>query len=231
MKRSLKEKAINLRKQGKTYSEILREIPVAKSTLSLWLRSVSLSRKQEQRLTKKKLAAALRGSQARRAKRLKDTRVIIKDAIHEVSQIKIDREKLLLMGSMLYWAEGDKEKTYGPGVRLGFSNSDPYMIKIFLRWAEQCLKISKDRVTFRIYLHENNQYRTNEVRHYWAEHTGFLIDKFGKIAYKHHKIGSLRKNVGDNYFGLLKVQITQSTNINRRVTGWIQGIVEQCGIV
>ncbi len=37
-----KEKAIALRKQGKTYSEILAKIPVAKSTLSLWLHDVGL---------------------------------------------------------------------------------------------------------------------------------------------------------------------------------------------
>lgn len=30
----LKEKAVELRKSGKTYSEILKEVPVAKSTLS-----------------------------------------------------------------------------------------------------------------------------------------------------------------------------------------------------
>jgi len=30
-----KEKAINLRKKGYSYSEILEEVPVAKSTLSL----------------------------------------------------------------------------------------------------------------------------------------------------------------------------------------------------
>jgi len=41
-----KEKAIKLRKRGFSYSEILREIPVAKSTLSLWLRSVGLAKKQ-----------------------------------------------------------------------------------------------------------------------------------------------------------------------------------------
>ena len=52
-KREEKEKAIKLRKQGKTYSEILSVVPVAKSTLAIWLQSVSLGKKQKQRITKK----------------------------------------------------------------------------------------------------------------------------------------------------------------------------------
>jgi hypothetical protein len=42
-----KEKAIKLRKSGATYSEVLREVPVSKSTLSLWLRDVGLSKTQK----------------------------------------------------------------------------------------------------------------------------------------------------------------------------------------
>lgn len=52
---SIKEKAVSLRKQGKTYAEILKEIPVAKSTLSEWFRDVKLSKPQVQRLTLRKL--------------------------------------------------------------------------------------------------------------------------------------------------------------------------------
>ena len=53
MKLKLKEKAVKFRKQGLSYSEILKQIPVAKSTLSLWLKSVNLSNKQSQRLAEK----------------------------------------------------------------------------------------------------------------------------------------------------------------------------------
>ena len=60
-KREEKEKAINLRKEGKTYSEILSVVPVAKSTLSLWLHSTKLAKKQKQRITEKRLAGSLLG--------------------------------------------------------------------------------------------------------------------------------------------------------------------------
>jgi transposase len=65
-----KEIAIELRRQGYSYSEILKRVPVAKSTLSLWLRSVGLAKQQKQRLTEKRLAALKRGWEACRKKRI-----------------------------------------------------------------------------------------------------------------------------------------------------------------
>ncbi len=69
-KNSQKEKAIALRRKGLSYSEILKEIPVAKSTLSLWLRSVGLAKKQKQRLTEKKRLGQLRGALKRKINRI-----------------------------------------------------------------------------------------------------------------------------------------------------------------
>ena len=61
-----KNKAIELRQKGLSYKEILEQIPVAKSSLSLWLKSVKLSTNQKQRLTDKKRLSALRGAMKRR---------------------------------------------------------------------------------------------------------------------------------------------------------------------
>lgn len=70
MKKTLKLKAILLRKKGFSYSEILQQVPVAKSTLSLWLRSVHLAKKQKQQLTQKKLLAIQKGWEARKKQRI-----------------------------------------------------------------------------------------------------------------------------------------------------------------
>jgi len=67
------EKAIVLRRQCLSYREILNQIPVAKSTLSLWLQSVHLSVPQKQALTQKKLDAARRGAETKRRQRLLST--------------------------------------------------------------------------------------------------------------------------------------------------------------
>src|SRR3989338_516629 len=51
---NLKEKAIRLRKKGLSYKEILQKIPVCKSTISLWVRDVVLTKEQHKRLWEKK---------------------------------------------------------------------------------------------------------------------------------------------------------------------------------
>lgn len=75
-KKNEKEIAISLRKQGKTYGEILKVVKVAKSTLSLWLRSVGLAKEQYQTLTEKKRAAQKRGAEDRRTHRIESTKAI-----------------------------------------------------------------------------------------------------------------------------------------------------------
>lgn len=229
MKEKLKEKAIKLRREGLTYSEILIRIPVAKSTLSDWLHSVGLSKKQKQRLTLKKIEAQKKGSLARRNQRIKITNEIINSARDEIKNIT--KRELWLMGSMLYWAEGAKEKSYRSGSGVIFSNSDPKMVKLFILWLNKCLEIPDEKITFEIYIHRNYAKKINQVVKFWAYITEYSRSKFDKIYYKKHKLNSSRRNQGNNYHGLLRVRIKTSTNTNRKITGWIEGICQQCGVV
>lgn len=50
MKLKEKIRAIKLRKLGKSYSEIRKQVKVSKSTLSLWLRDIKLTPEQEKRI-------------------------------------------------------------------------------------------------------------------------------------------------------------------------------------
>jgi len=127
-----KNKAIKLREQGLSYKEILEKIPVAKSSLSLWLKSVNLTTSQKQRLTDKKLASARRGAQKMKSIRIALTKKIKSKSRKEIG--RLTKRELWLIGIALYWAEGSKEKNYRSGSRTEFSNSDPYMIRIFLKW-------------------------------------------------------------------------------------------------
>jgi hypothetical protein len=218
-----KNKAIILRKKGFSYSEILKEIPIAKSTLSLWLRDVGLSKKQKQKLTEKKLAAMKRGWEACHQKRLKITELIKYEAKREIKSIT--RKDLWLIGTALYWAEGSKEKL--KGTRLDFVNSDPLMVRLFLKWLRKIMKIPEDDIRLSIYLHENNRERKKEVQSYWSQITGFSIANLQSIVWKKHNIKTNRKNIGKSYFGLLRVTVLKSTNLNRKTAGWIEGICQR----
>ena len=224
-----KGKAITLRKKGFSYSEILKEIPVAKSTLSLWLRSVGLAKKQRQRLTEKRLNVLLRGAKAKKDQRLILTKEIKDKAKKEIGELS--KRELWLIGTALYWAEGSKQKEHNVSQVVKFSNSDPLMIRIFLRWLKNICKISKSEIYFRIALHETAINKLAKVQKYWANITGFSINNFGKIDWKKNKINTKRKNIGYKYNGLLNIYIRSSTNLNRKIEGWIEGIYKHCGVV
>jgi len=215
-----KEKAIALRKKGYSYAEILKEVPVAKSTLSLWLRSVGLSKSQKQRLSKKKLAGIQRGGDARRKERVERTKLIKKQAKQELPSI--NKRDLWMVGIALYWGEGTKERQKAVPVELG--NSDPYLIKLFLKWLIEICEVSETDIGFKIYLHENARHKLSKVKKYWSSVTGFSIRDFDKVIWKKHNIKTVRKNVGDNYFGLLTIRVKKSADLNRKITGWIEAI-------
>lgn len=229
MSESLKEKAIRLRRLGLSYSEIRKTVRVAKSTLSLWLRSVGLARRQRQRLTEKRLKAALRGAIARKTQRILLTRQIKNEALSEVKYIS--GRELWLIGVTLYWAEGSKIKDYNPSQSVIFTNSDPNMVRVFLKWLHESLKIPSERIEFEIYIHESYYDRAEGVRKYWQEVTRFPARSFAKIYFKRERKSSRRKNRGKEYNGLLRIRLRRSTDLNRKITGWIEGICHQCGVV
>lgn len=228
-KENLKNKAIQLRKNGKSYSEILKDIPVAKSTLSLWLRSVNLSKRQKQALTLKKLQACWRGGEVKKRDRIERSEKIIEQAKMEID--KITKKDLLLLGTMLYWAEGQKEKEYRPGTGTVFCNSDFLMIKLYLKWLKDCLLISENNLVFEIYIHETYKNNIESVRQFWSEKTGFPIISFKRVYFKKNKLNGNRKNKGLTYNGLLRITVLRSSGLNRKITGWIEGVCKQCGIV
>lgn len=228
-KKSEKILAISLRKEGKTYNEILTVVTVAKSTLSLWLRSVGLAEPQQQRITALKKAAQWNAAHAKRAIRVKRQSLIISNAEKEIVAVS-DRE-LWLIGIALYWAEGSKEKSYSPGTQLSFSNSDPRMIRLFILWLERCASVSRSDITCSIYIHESHRTNTERAVEYWSMHTQFPKENFTQIYFKKNKINTKRRNIGDLYYGLLRVTIAKSSTLNRKIAGWTNGIVTHCGIV
>ena len=227
--KKLKQKAIHLRTKGKTYSEILRVVPVAKSTLSLWLREVGLSFPQKQRITEKRIQGQRNAAAVRRFDRIERQTKLIQMAKLDVDSIS--KRELWLVGIALYWAEGSKEKEYAPGIGISFSNSDARMVAVFIKWLKICGGLTNKDLMLSLYTHESHRDRVSQVCKYWSNFLSLPLSFFKKVYFKKNKINTRRKNTGNLYNGLLRVNIRSSSNLNRKITGWTQGIVENCGIV
>ncbi len=220
-----KLQAIDLRRAGHSYSEILAQIPVAKSSLSLWLRSVGLSKPQKQKLTEKRLAAALRSALKKKEQRIALSHQIKTSAEAEIG--KLSKRELWLIGVALYWAEGSKEKEARPGSPAKFSNSDENMIRFFMFWLVNIVKIPKDRIRPEIYIHETYRDGIARVISFWSKVTTIPESYFKHIYFKKNKINTKRQNTGENYHGVLRLSIKASSELNRKISGWTNGIVNQ----
>lgn len=221
-----KIKAIKLRKEGKTYSEILAEIPIAKSTLSDWLKSVQLAVPQKQRITRKRLAAAQRGATARRNARLNEVDEYVEKGREYTGSISA--RELWLIGVALYWAEGSKQRISGPSTGVMFGNSDAKMIKVFLIWL-RLARIPPASIYFELYIHETRKADTVAFKEWWAKQIGVSVSLIDKVYFKKGNIKTNRTNIKDLYHGLIRIRVKSSTTLNRKINGWIEGVVSSLG--
>lgn len=220
-----KENVIKLRKLGYSYSEILKKVRVSKSSLSSWLRDVKITNSQIERLRSKNANARKLGSLVLKKMRIEKTKRIVDKAKSEI--VDLNDNYLKIIGTILYWAEGSKQKEHNPSKELVFTNSDVNMIKIYLLWLRKCLFTKNENIVFEIYIHETYNKTKNELIRYWSKVTGFPMKNFKKIYFKKNKVNSFRKNRGKEYNGVLRISVKKSTDINRKVMGWIQGICLQ----
>ena len=226
MKFEEKQKAIKLRKAGKTYSEILAEIPIAKSTLSEWLKSVQLAKSQKQRITKKRRDSALRGARIRHETRIAEVKALEQKGLTDVD--KVSARELWLIGVVLYWAEGSKQYDHSPSTGVTFNNSDSRMLLVFLKWLAQ-MKVPASAICFELYVHETRKSDVPAFRSWWARELNISPHKLDRVYFKKGNPKTKRKNIADLYHGLIRIKVNSSTVLNRRISGWVHGIVASLG--
>ena len=126
------------------------------------------------------------------------------------------KNPLFVVGLMLYWAEGAK----GHYEKVAFSNSDPELIRLMMRWFREICHVEERH--FRIFLYIHKFHIRKNVRNFWSKVTGVPIDKFWKEVIK-PTIHSQRTN--KLYEGTCRIDITRA-DLFRRIMGWEMGIIE-----
>ncbi|MDB5189063.1 MAG: hypothetical protein JWL82_20 [Parcubacteria group bacterium] len=221
-----KQQAIAFRREGKSYREIRALLPVAKSTLSEWFKSVELAVPQKQRMTTLRREAALRGAHARRDTRLLQIQKLNEDGKRDIGKLT-DRE-LWLIGTALHWAEGSKQNMRSPSAGIMFGNSDHRMLSVFLAWLHS-QGIERKDIFVELYIHIERRKDTEKFKTWWSEKLDISIENLDRVYYKKGNPKTNRGNVTDLYHGLLRIKVRSSTTLNRQVNGWIEGIVASLG--
>ena len=215
-KDDVRAKARELRDQGLDYEEIAAALGVSKSSVSLWVRDMPRpARLSYEECRKRAAEGSRRYWEAERPVRAA-ARAATRDAAASQIGPLTDRE-VLIAGAIAYWCEGGKSKPYSRSDRVIFINSDPALIRFFLRFLEvagaprACLR-------FRVYIHEKAD--VEAAQRFWQDVTGTTADQFATPTLKRHNPVTARKNVGETYHGCLRIDVSRSADLYRRIECW-----------
>src|SRR3984885_10920960 len=220
-KDDLHARARELRAQGLDYDDIAAALGVSKSSVSLWVRDMPRPARLSYEECCKRSAEGSRlywetERPAREARR-EEVRAAAAAQIGTLS-----KREVLIAGAIAYWCEGAKSKPHRRSERVIFTNSDPSLIRIFLRFLE-ATGTAAENLAFRVYIHESADTRSAEL--FWLKVTGAQPEQFLRPALKRHNPKTVRKNVGDDYHGCLRIEVRQGSDLYRKIEGWAEAIM------
>jgi len=217
-KLNLKLKARELRKKGVSVKQIQKKLKVSRSSVSLWVRDVKLTKKQLEKLYLNKRTGALRGciiaAMNKIRTREKLTKALLKEGIREVGKIS-ERDKFMV-GIAMYFAEGEKADK-----NVGFSNSDPRAIKFMADWFRRFCSVPEGKFRCSLYLYNNLSEKKAKI--FWSKLTGISLLQFTKSYIVKNNPNRFRKTKHE--YGVLRITIS-NVNLHRKIMGQIMGIFE-----
>ena len=134
--------------------------------------------------------------------------------------------ELLILGAVLYWAEGYKRLLRRNGRTLTYhavslTNSDPYLVKAILRFLREFCGVANERIkaSLRIFEHQNE----NTLLRYWQKETGIPSQNFKKSYVGISKSSSGKRPFNQLPFGVIQI-VVADTALFHRILGYIEGI-------
>jgi len=178
--RNDKHLAIKLRKQGKSYDKISKELEIPKSTLSSWFSDIEWSKSIRKELIRKANNIARRNLQRYNKKHKEDWERWREEACQQARKDfpRFKKNFLFLAGLMLYWGEGDS-KMENSVVRL--SNTDPMMIKIFSYFLQKICLVTIEKIRPQMILYPDLNEKV--CKKFWSEAAVIPESQFYKTQF------------------------------------------------
>ena len=195
---TIKEQAASLRRKGHSLIQIGRELNIAKSTISLWVRNIILPKEAQINLNQRSIKGRTKALEILSAKRnfvklqyYQEAEKIIKNVVHSK-----DKNFWRLITSVIFWCEGSKRRLSS----LYFTNSDPQLISLFIHGLRNSFPIEEKR--FRAMLHIHEYHNEKKQMQFWSKVTGIPLSQFHKSYLKPHT--GIRAR--ENYQGCLSLR-------------------------
>lgn len=212
--RTDKQQAFELRRQGKSYKVIAKELGMSKSTLSQWFKGINFSEE-----VKKHLLEEVYTANKKRLFNLNSTRGVLLKVRYEYAEKEAldDLERywhnpLFVAAVTAYWGEGDK---VSKGlVRL--INTDPKMILLFKRFLTEMANVPEEKLRGALYIYDD----LDEVlcKKFWKNQTGL------KYFHKTMILPSRQKDKKVQH-GMCSL-VVSSTYLKKKMLVWIDHLPE-----
>ncbi len=215
-----KNRAICLREKGESIKDIAQQLNISRSTTSLWCRDVILKAEQIEKLHQKMIKGGYKG-------RIKGARIQYERRIEKIKKQEergvrkigtLSKRDLLIAGLALYWGEGSKKNR-----SVSLSNSDPEIIKFFVKFLKKEFNIKRDQLTAYIGVNKVHKKRLKEIENYWVKITGISKGQFTKTTLIEAKNKKRYKNFLDHY-GTVTVKVKKSADLYYCIMGLIKAL-------
>ncbi len=214
-------RARELRERGLDYEEIAGALGVSKSSVSLWVRDMPRPERLGYEECRKRSAEGVQ----RYWTTERPLRAARREAFRAAAAAEIGpltEREILIAGAIAYWCEGAKTKARGRQDRVVFVNSDPALIRFFLRFLDT-VGIGREDLTYRVHIHEAADVPGTE--RFWQRVTHADPRQFRRTVLKTHNPRTIRTNVGEDYHGCLCVEVRRSADLYRQIDGWASTIM------
>lgn len=213
IKEEFKRRAWKLRKEGRSYNSIRKELKVSKSTLSYWFQYLDWSReiknKNVKEIEKISTDRIILMNKAKRKQSEEKHKNMRKEAAREFKKYK--NNPIFIAGLMLYLGEGNKSKKDG---HIKICNTDPAVLKIFIKFLTMFCGINIGKIKFWLLCYPDND--IEKCLNWWSESIKIRQNNFYKtqVIQGKHKEKKLLYGVGN-------ITIT-STFLKTKVLEWIE---------
>lgn len=222
----IKDQVVKLRQQGKSYTQIISTLGLkSKGTVSYWLKDIILTKEAKKLLERNSELAHKRGLYKSNENRLEKTKAeneeyfsFGKDKIEP-----IDSCNLAILGATLYWGEGTKAEPKNTSYRMtAFTNSDPKMISVFMKFLREILVVPENKICSGIHIYPSID--PNKAKIFWSKITKISKDRF-YIVKQVSKASKGKRPINSLPFGTVVIKV-YGRKYFYTIKGMINGIIE-----
>ncbi len=152
-----KEKLNRMYLRGNSMAEIAKILGCSINKISYWMDKYKIKRRSN--------------SEATYVKRNPNG-----DPFKIKNKLNLKEQQLQGLGIGIYWGEGDKGNPHS----LRVANTDPRLIRVFIRFLLEICRLEKRKIRYSIVCFNDSD--PLECKSYWSKQLGISDNKFGKIV-------------------------------------------------